>query len=253
MLRKICLNSSNSIQLTAETFRRFSPDGCMRSPSIIYGPLLKGSPSIGGKRYSAVTDPKANTGKPWYRIVTISSMIPTVIVFFLTAVSSAADADAPPGGRTAENVWTENNQGMYVAGSGDNPWALPQTSREKPQGPAYQVNPHYVTPEDIRSDSLAETGRRGRKRGSSSTATPESNYRDSQQEPPYGLNYAPGYAPGYGGYYGGFPGMYGGAPGFGGNPLTYPYGGGTDLGDPYNLMMQPYTSVREGDGDSEGR
>lgn len=181
--------------------------------------------------------------------MTISTLV-TAIVLSMSVVSSGVYADVWSGGISVDNVWSENVQDLYVAGSGDNPWALPQENRAKTQGPAYQVNPHYVTPEDLKPDSLDETDRRSLKRGPSSTNAPESTYRGRQQVSPYGMNYLPGYvAPGYGGYYGGFSGMYGGAPGFGGDPLLYPYGGGMDLGDPYNLMMQPYSTDSEGDRD----
>jgi hypothetical protein len=184
--------------------------------------------------------------------VTISSIIQTVIVLILTVVSSGGSAEAHSDGRLADGAWSGNIYSLYLAGSGDNPWALPQTQsyREKPQGPAYQVNPHYVTPEDVKKDSLDETAHVPRKRGSGSTDTPERNYRSRPQELPYGLNYMPGYAmPGYGGYYGGFPVLEGdGAPGFGGDPMLYPYGYSMDMADPYNLMMQPYSPYSDGNG-----
>lgn len=168
-----------------------------------------------------------------------------MIVILLAAVSRGAVADNPPVGRTVENIWSENINGVFIAGSGDNPWALPRPHREKPKGPSYQVNPHYVTPEDIEADSLPEGDRKQRKRGSSETAGSSGN-NDSSRQPdlPYGLNYMPGYPmPGYGGYYGGLPGVDGNIlPGFGGNPMLYPYGGGMGLEDPYNLMVQPYSS-----------
>jgi hypothetical protein len=234
----------------------------MRDLSIVHVTSSKGAPLIGGTRYPAVTDPQANAGKPGCSIVTISSIIQTVIVILLTAVASGVDADVLSGEQAADEAWSDNIRSLYVAGSGDNPWALPQTQKHKPQGPSYQVNPHYVTPEDIESDSLSESKRRSRERGSASKGAPDNNYRTRQQGLPYGqqsLPYGitPGYtAPGYGGYYGGYYGgsPWGdvGAPGFGGNPMLYPYGGGMDLGDPYNLLMEPYPSGSEDQGGSNG-
>lgn len=179
--------------------------------------------------------------------MTISIILQTVIVLFLTAVSNGTAADAYSDNQSPDYVWSVDVSGLNIAGSGDNPWALPQTNNEMPQGPAYQVNPHYVTPEDIKSDSLKENVHRSRSHESGSTA-PESSNRGRQQGYPYGLNYAPNYTmPGYGGYYGGFPGIDYGAPGFGGDPMLYPYGGDMDMGDPYNLRMQPYSTGSEGD------
>jgi hypothetical protein len=191
--------------------------------------------------------------------VTISRILQTVIVLLLTAVTSAANADAGVGSHnySANEVWSDDIRSLYIAGSGDNPWALPQTQKQIPQGPAYQVNPHYVTPEDIQSDSLADTERRSRKRGSMPRGTPDNLYRGRQQDIPYGLSNVPGYTmPGYGGYnggyYGGFPWADIGAPGFGGNPLLYPYDGAMDLGDPYNMLMPSYPPGSEGAGNSNG-
>jgi len=174
-------------------------------------------------------------------------------VLLFAAVCNGARAGIQAGGRSEGLSWSENIPTLYLAGSGDNPWALPQTHNEKPQGPAYQVNPHYVTPEDIESDSLDQTGNYSRKRNTRSATGKSGNLRRRQQSYPYGSYLAPNYPlPGYGGYYGGYygnlPGMTGGLPGLGGYPLLYPYGG-VDLGDPYNMLMQPYPADSEDDGD----
>lgn len=168
----------------------------------------------------------------------------------MAVLTSSVIADIPLDERALENIWTQSGYGMHVAESGGNPWALPRPQREKPRGPSYLVNPHFVTPEDIEADSTPEPDRKQkRKRRSSSTERPEDYYTDRQPEWPYGSGYMPGYQwPGYGGYYGSLPGMDGGAPGFGGDPLLYPYGG-MGLGDPYNMMTQPYSPGSEDDGE----
>jgi hypothetical protein len=183
--------------------------------------------------------------------VTITTSLQTAILIYVTAVSGGVNADVLSDGFAVDNVWGHTNA-LYVAGSGDNPWALPQIQKQqaKPQGPAYQVNPHYVTPEDIQSDSLPVVDRYPRKRAPASTETPAGNYRGGQAFAPYGMNYVPGYSvPGYGGYYGDLPGMDMGLPGYGADPMLIPYGNGMDMGYPYNLMMQPNSagSVRESD------
>jgi hypothetical protein len=242
-------NKNSSIQVTAEIICQCNLRVRMHDLSIIQGQLSETSAHIGGALNSVETDLQSNAGISVCSMVTITSIIQTVILILMAAVSSGADANGRTDSRSVNNTWSGSAHGLYVAGSGDNPWVLPQQQKAIPQGPAYIVNPHYVTPEDIKSDSQVEDNRRPRRRGPAPLGTSEGSYRGGQLEIPYGMNYAPGYTlPGYGGYYGGFQGMYGGAPGFGGDPMLYPYDEGMDLGDPYNLMMPPYSSGSAGDG-----
>ena len=126
----------------------------------------------------------------------------------------------------------------------------------KPQGPAYKVNPHYVTPQDIEADSLEGKQRAAGSYRQGPQDPAGGTVWNLPQQPQYGYSMTPGYGlPGYGlpgyelpGYgvpaygtiYGVTPWFDYGSPGFGGNPLLYPYTDGYDLADPYNLMIQPY-------------
>ncbi|MGD2160625.1 MAG: hypothetical protein PVG12_07245 [Gammaproteobacteria bacterium] len=128
---------------------------------------------------------------------------------------------------------------MLLAGSGDNPWALPDPREQRGRLPSYITNPKYPTKEDIETklnhDNKAQQDRRTntQQQGQVPYGAPGLPQVPQMYAPysmPYGIQ--PGYPayPAYPAYpgYGGLPGM--GSPymgditGFGGNPLMTPYG-----------------------------
>jgi len=126
---------------------------------------------------------------------------------------------------------------MLLAGSGNNPWALPDPRQERGRLPSYITNPKYATKEDIETrlnhadKAQQESGAYPQQQRQTSYGTPLGLPQVPQIYTPYGMSYGiqPGY-PAYPGYpgYGGLPGL--GSPypgditGFGGNPLITPYG-----------------------------
>jgi hypothetical protein len=126
---------------------------------------------------------------------------------------------------------------MLLAGSGGNPWALPDPRQERGRLPSYITDPKYATKEDIETrlnhadKAQQESGAYPQQQGQSIYGTPSGLPQLPQIYAPYGMSYGiqPGY-PAYPAYpgYGGLPGL--GMPypgditGFGGNPLITPYG-----------------------------
>ena len=153
---------------------------------------------------------------------------------------------------------------MLIAGSGDNPWALPDPRQRRGQLPEYITNPQYATQEDI--ETKLNRGNQQQNLG----GIPAQQQQLQQQQPGYrtgvGLPlipqiYAPysgmqyGYQPGYQAYpaYPSYPGL-GGLPGlgtpymgnitgFGGNPLLTPYGNIYGNVVPYQ-QTQPSSGVK---------
>lgn len=124
---------------------------------------------------------------------------------------------------------------VLLAGSGDNPWALPEQRQYRGNLPEYITNPKYATEEDV--ETKLNRGAR-QQHNSSNTQQPQvqPGYRAPLGLPAVPNIYAPysgtpyGYQPGYPAYPGAgvMPGMgapyMGGSPGFGGNPMITPYG-----------------------------
>jgi hypothetical protein len=128
---------------------------------------------------------------------------------------------------------------MLLAESGGNPWALPDTRRQRGGLPSYITDPRYPTREDIET-KLNHGNREQQESGTSRQQQGQQGYGSPLGLPqvpniytPYGYGMPYGVQPGYPAYpaypgYGGLPGM--GSPymgditGFGGNPLVTPYG-----------------------------
>ena len=124
---------------------------------------------------------------------------------------------------------------VLLAGSGDNPWALPDRRQQRGNLPSYITDPKYPTKEDVETKLDYGNKEQGNNRVD----------QRQQAQPMYGAPlglpavppvYTPytgmpyGFQPGYPGYPGPgvMPGMgtpyMDGSTGFGGNPLITPYG-----------------------------
>ncbi len=156
----------------------------------------------------------------------VSVGIADVLVVFLgNAISEAYSRDNDPARYQGANP-------VLLAGSGDNPWALPEQRQRGGRLPSYITDPKYATKEDLETKL-----KNGNKQRNNSDKPAQ-----QQIQPGYGAPlgmpavphiYAPysgtpyGYQPGYPGA-GMMPGMgspyMGGSTGFGGNPLITPYG-----------------------------
>ena len=132
--------------------------------------------------------------------------------------------------------------GMLAAGSGGNPWALPEPRRGDSRLPEYITNPKYATEED-RKTRLDYGGQQNSSGNSPQQQVPQ-GYGAPLGQPAVPNVYMPysgtpyGYQPVYPMYpgFGGLPGLgtpYMGDPGFGGNPLLTPYGNIYGTGVPY--------------------
>ena len=119
---------------------------------------------------------------------------------------------------------------VLLAGSGDNPWALPNHRRQGGRLPEYITNPKYATEEDI--ETKLDYGKQDQRNTVQQPQPVQPGYGAPLGLPavphiytPYGYGYQPGY-PAYPGM-GTLPGMgvpYTGDTGFGGNPMVTPYG-----------------------------
>ena len=154
---------------------------------------------------------------------------------------------------------------MLIAGSGDNPWALPDPRQRRGQLPEYITNPRYATQDDIETKL-----NQGNQQQSMGGVPAQQQQQLQQQQPGYGAGvglpqiphiYAPysgmqyGYQPGYPTYpayptypgLGGLPGLgtpyMGNITGFGGNPLLTPYGNIYGNVVPYQ-QTQPSSGVK---------
>jgi hypothetical protein len=153
----------------------------------------------------------------------------------LFAPGNAISGDFSHGDNPAQHNGASS---VLLAGSGDNPWALPERRPQKGNGklPSYITDPKYPTKEDV--ETKLDYGKK--ERNNSNTVE-----QRQQNRPMYGAPlglpavppiYAPysgapyGYQPGYPAYpgVGAMPGLgapyMGDSPGFGGNPLITPYG-----------------------------
>ena len=122
---------------------------------------------------------------------------------------------------------------VLAAGSGGNPWALPEPQRGNSRLPEYITNPKYATEEDRKTK--LDYGKRQNSTGNPAQQQVPQGYSPTPGVPAVPNIYTPytgvpyGFQPGYPMYpgFGGLPGLgtpYMGSPGFGGNPLMTPYG-----------------------------
>ncbi len=164
-----------------------------------------------------------------------------LVVFLGTAISGGITRGNDPAQYQGANQ-------VLLADSGDNPWARPQQRQGTGGLPSYITNPKYATKEDV--ETKLNNGNKQRS-NSGIPAQPQ-----QQAQPGYGAPlglptvphiYTPysaqpyGYQPGYPGA-GMMPGMgspYMGGTGFGGNPLTTPYGNIYGNTVPYQQTQPP--------------
>lgn len=163
------------------------------------------------------------------------------VAFVLIVFSGSAVSDSYS--RTDTSVRNRDAGQVLLAGSGDNPWALPDQRRGERRLPEYITNPKYATEED------RETKLNYGKKEQTNSGRPVQQPVPQGYGAPLGLPavpniYAPysgapyGYQPGYPVYpgMGTLPGMgapYTGDTGFGGNPMVSPYGNIYGTGVPY--------------------
>ena len=143
------------------------------------------------------------------------------------------DAGADGYSRSDDRGRYQGANQVLLAGSGDNPWAMPNHRREGRGLPEYITNPKYPTQEDI--ETKLDYGRDDQ--GSGNQPMQQQQRYPQQMYQGYGAPIGPPalpqiYAP-YGYGYPAYPGMgvmpglgapYTGDTGFGGNPMVTPYG-----------------------------
>jgi len=159
------------------------------------------------------------------------------IACILVVIPGFAAADVYS--RGDDRAQHQRAQRVLVAGSGDNPWAVPEQNRRQRGLPEYITNPKYATQEDI--ETKLDFG----KKQMPNSGPPQQQPIQPGYGAPLGLPgipniYTPysgvpyGYQPGYPVY----PG-YGTLPGFGGNPMITPYGNIYGTGRPYQGTETP--------------
>ena len=172
-----------------------------------------------------------------------TSVVLFLIVFIQDSVSEGLTNNID---YADESFASGDLSGERLAGSGDNPWALPDPWQQR-EPPAYITNPRYVTPEDLepaRKKEDKEKPAQQEQMYQPGYVSPYGTYSTPMMGTPYGG--LPGYMnyPGMGGlpFYG-MP-YFGNIPGFGGDPLLTPYGGSNWPGMPYGNMA-PYSPQDE--------
>ncbi len=163
------------------------------------------------------------------------------VAFVLMVFSGNAISDSYT--RTDNAVRHRGTGQVILAGSGDNPWALPDQRGSRGGLPDYITNPKYATQED-RETKLNYGKKEQRNSGQPAQQPIPQGYGAPLGLPAVPHIYAPhygvpyGYQPGYPVYpgMGTLPGLgtpHMGDTGFGGNPLLTPYGNIYGTGVPY--------------------
>ena len=167
----------------------------------------------------------------------------SVVLFLIVFIQDSVSEGLGDHKLANESFASGDSRVAPLAGSGDNPWALPDPWQQR-EPPSYITNPRYVTPEDLepaRKKEEQEQPAQQQQTYQPGYISPYGVYSTPMMGTPYGG--MPGFMtyPGMGGY--GMP-YFGNIPGFGGDPMLSPYGGSNWPGVPYGNVA-PYPSQDE--------